>query len=702
MKKRTESRLAWSVWAVVIGILGVNLTLEVLNGSFGRGEDVFFLVISIVMGLGYATVGALIAARHYRNAIGWLFLLVALGLMTAMLSEEYPIYALRTAPGSLPGAAWVAWLGVWSLPLAMASVLLVIVLFPNGRAPSPRWRPLVWIIGAAAGVASAGLMVDPRPISPMPGLAIDNPTGIEALRGIAGIVIALGGWPLALSALAAVGALVMRFRRARAEERQQIKWLVSVVLIGGLLFVGTIVTGIALGESGASWLNDVFFTLTVLAMAVGIPAASGIAILKYRLYDIDVVINKTVVYGALAVFVTLVYVAIVVGIGTLVGSRGDVFLTILATAVIALAFQPARVWARHLANRLVYGKRATPYEVLSRLAKGMGSQYSADDALPALARVLAEGTGAARAEVWLRVGSDLRAAASWPDDEEGRPQPITLADGHLTPIAGMDRALPVTHEGEVLGALAISMPRGEGVTPATEKLLADVTSQTGLVLRNVRLIEELRASRQRLVAAQDEERRRLERNIHDGAQQQLVALAVKLRLLGSVAEKDGVKAKELADQLRRETQDALENLRDLARGIYPPLLADKGLASALESQARKASVPVAVESNGIGRYPAEVEATVYFCVLEALQNVAKYADATAAVIHLGEEDGRLAFRVSDDGRGFDHSSTPTGTGLQNMADRIDALGGQLEIHSTLGQGTTLVGRIPLHASEAPG
>jgi signal transduction histidine kinase len=216
-----------------------------------------------------------------------------------------------------------------------------------------------------------------------------------------------------------------------------------------------------------------------------------------------------------------------------------------------------------------------------------------------------------------------------------------------------------------------------------------------LILRNVRLIEELRASRQRIVTAQDEERRRLERNIHDGAQQQLVALAVKLRLVESLARKDPVKAEEMAAQAKAESQEALETLRDLARGIYPPLLADKGLTAALESQARKSAIPIEVDADGVGRYPQEAEAAAYFCVLEALQNVAKYAEASRAVVRLRREDGFLAFTVDDDGKGFDMETTPTGSGLQNMADRVEALGGRLAIDSSPGRGTTVTGRIPV-------
>jgi signal transduction histidine kinase len=247
----------------------------------------------------------------------------------------------------------------------------------------------------------------------------------------------------------------------------------------------------------------------------------------------------------------------------------------------------------------------------------------------------------------------------------------------------------------LLGALAVETSRREPLNPTQEKLIADLAGQAGLILRNVRLIEELRASRQRLVAAQDEERRRLERNIHDGAQQQLVALAVKLRLARTLAGKDGEKAEALLDELQGETQDAMENLRDLARGIYPPLLADRGLAAALEAQARKSPVPVEVDSDGVGRYPQEAEAAAYFCVLEALQNVAKYADATGVVVRLAEEEGRLLFSVTDDGVGFDPDRTPKGSGLQNMADRLEALGGTIRIVSSPGSGTTITGRIPV-------
>jgi signal transduction histidine kinase len=226
-------------------------------------------------------------------------------------------------------------------------------------------------------------------------------------------------------------------------------------------------------------------------------------------------------------------------------------------------------------------------------------------------------------------------------------------------------------------------------------LVRDLGAQAGLVLRNVRLIEELRASRRRIVTAQDERAKQLERNIHDGAQQQLVALGVQLGLARRVAESDAPGIAETLERLQTQTTDALENLRDLARGIYPPLLADQGLLVALDAQARKAPISVEVEGDGIGRYPQEAEAAIYFCCLEALQNVSKYANASNARVRLGESDGTIAFAVSDDGVGFNPSMTPLGTGLQGMKDRLEALGGALTVESIPGGGTTVTGSIPV-------
>jgi len=682
MTQRSAARLAWSLAGLTLAMIAASLLLPT------QEELLFFLVFFPVFLTGFALTGALIASRHPRNAIGWIFLGTGLVWASASLASGIASYALEAGMASSDWARLADWTGAWLFtPGIFVPVTFLFLLFPDGRLLSIRWRPVARISALAVLGMTLSSAFAPGPLEDT-AILRSNPYAFGGrLWEAVGLVSFFTAF---LGMLAGVGALIVRLRRSEGEARQQLKWLAY----------GSVVVAVLFAIAGIGWgvLRDevaaIVGPIVVLVALLLIPLAAGVAILRYRLYDIDVVINRTVVYGVLAAFVTLVYVAIVVGIGALIGSRDNLLLSIVATALIAVAFQPMRDRSRRLANRLVYGKRATPYEVMSEFADRVAGTYSLDEVLPRMATIAADGTGADRVEVWVRIGRDLRLEAWWPTDGQTRTRWLPVAENELPSIPGMDAAIPVTHQNEVLGAIAVAMPRTEALTPAGEKLLADLASQAGLVLRNVRLIEELRASRQRLVAAQDDERRRLERNIHDGAQQQLVALSVKLRLARTLAGKDPAKAEALLEELQTENQDALENLRDLARGIYPPLLADQGLAAALEAQARKAAVPVIVEPDGVGRYPQEVEAGAYFCVLEALQNVAKYAGASRVTVQIGTEDGALVFEVRDDGSGFDPLTTSRGSGLQNMTDRVEALGGTLEIVSAPGAGTRVRGRIP--------
>jgi signal transduction histidine kinase len=328
----------------------------------------------------------------------------------------------------------------------------------------------------------------------------------------------------------------------------------------------------------------------------------------------------------------------------------------------------------------------------------MAGTYSVEDVLPRMARILGEATGAVRADVWLLVGAELHAAGSWPSAHPSERVPLT--DAEVPEVPGASRVASVRHQGESLGALSVQKAPGDPITAAEDKLLADVAGQAGLVLRNVRLtadlrasLDDLRASRRRLVEAQDEERRKIERNLHDGAQQQLVALTVQLGLLERMAD-DPERVRAMTAQLRAALGGALDDLRDLAHGIFPPLLADKGLAAAIEAHARKSPVPTTVEADGVGRLPRDVEAAIYFCSLEALQNVAKYAGARSASVRLRGVDGGVEFEIADDGRGFDPESAERGSGLQGMVDRIDAVGGTLTIESRPGHGTVVRGAVP--------
>ena len=685
--KRTDA-IAWSVGVVSIALSLAALVLMASNRGTILPEAIarrdLSTALDVAVNALVPVIGIVLATRAPRNVIGWLFLAAGLFLGLGSFAQEYAIRALLAEPGSLPFAYFFAWLSNWVGAVPTGALPFLFLLFPDGKPVSARWRWALWGAGGTLVIFVVSSMA-------LGAQVWSEPFEREIFRVSGeGHAVATVAFTIAVVLMlewifAGLASLVIRFRRSVGEERLQLKWFVTAAAVVAVCFsISTIIS------DRWGWLS----TLALLFLYISI----AIAILKYRLYDIDVVIGKTVVFTVLAGFITLVYVGIVVGVGTLVGSDRSPLLSALAAAVVAVAFQPVREAARRLANRVVYGRRATPYEVLAGFVERAGETYSTDDVLPRLVQVLAEGIGAQRARVWLATGSEFRAAASWPADGAVAPVPRPDAsDEDLPGFPDGERAFPVAHAGELSGAISVSTPPKEPLGSDRERLVSDVAAQTGLVLRNVRLIEDLRESRRRIVTAQDERAKTLERNIHDGAQQQLVALAIKERLAGSLVDRDPAKAKSMIDDIQAETLDALENLRDLARGIYPPLLADKGLTAALEAQGRKAAVPVEIRADALGRYPQAVESAVYFSCLEAMQNVAKYANATRVVIELDGGEHTLQVSVTDDGVGFDTAAVPHGSGLQGMADRMEAINGSLQIRSAPGNGTVVVGTVPLNA-----
>jgi signal transduction histidine kinase len=663
-----------------------------------------------VAALAFVTMGFLIVRRYPANPVGWIMLAVA--LLASMLGDAdlYALLVYRAGHPSLPLGPVAAWLATTLWGPALSLLPVVMLLFPDGRIASRRWRFALWacVAADAAFVCALGLFALTTIIGAPVRVGLDGQLSAMSAVAVSSTnrfeVVFLALFPFVLASLV-VGAagLIANTRRSHGDRRQQLKWFMYAASFcaGGLAVYE--VGQFSVGPSGA--LTQAGSALIILGLSA-LPISAAVAVFKYHLYDIDVVIRRTLVYGSLAALITGVYVAIAVGIGTLVGSGGrpNLALSILATALVAVGFQPVRVRLERFANRLVYGERATPYEVLSRFSGQVAETYAAGDLLPRMAQVLCEGTSASTATVWLRAGGQLRPAATSPRAVDELPA-IAMNGSDLPHVPGADTIAPVRHHGELLGALTIAKRRGESVTPIEQKLLDDLAHQAGLVLKNVGLtaellerLEELRASRQRLVTSQDAERRRLERNLHDGAQQHLVALKVKLGLADVLLDKDVDSARSMLQQLKADADEALETLRDLARGIYPPILADRGLRAALESQTRKATIPVSVEAGVLERYTPDVEATVYFCVLEAVQNTQKYARASRAIVRLWVTDGTLRFEVEDDGIGFDPATVRKGAGLTNLADRLDAMGGRLDIDARVGQGCRLSGSLPVPAS----
>jgi signal transduction histidine kinase len=381
-------------------------------------------------------------------------------------------------------------------------------------------------------------------------------------------------------------------------------------------------------------------------------------------------------------------------------------LAIVATALVAVVFEPVRLRVQHWANRLVYGRRASPYETLAAMTEKIGDSVDPGDALGEAARLLAEGTGAAQAVVWVARDGVLTARATAGDDS-GDPEPVALVGGELPVLVGVALVEPVRHEGKLVGALSLAKRPGEGVNSTDRRLVAELAGQAALLLANTRLrsrlgerLVELRISRQRMITAQDRARHALERDLHDGAQQELVALKVKLGLARTIATREGVPAvaQEL-DDTAQIADRAVDTLRDVARGIYPPLLESEGLAAALSAQARRAGLSVTVLDRAQIRYPRELEATAYFCALEALRNAVKHADATHAHVELNGTQSDLVVTVTDDGNGFDPDTVTHGDGLTHMADRVDATGGTLSIDSTPDHGTTITLNLPVSQAQ---
>ena len=431
----------------------------------------------------------------------------------------------------------------------------------------------------------------------------------------------------------------------------------------------------------------------------------GLAILKYRLYAIDLVINKTLVYGALAVLIASVYIAFVVGMGALIGTRGEpnLILALVATAVVAVAFEPLRQRVQRLANQVVYGHRASPYEVLAQFSRRMAEALSVDEVLPRMAEAAARGVGGpARA---CACSYPAVRIAWWPG------QPTATRAHSIGPSWCCTRASR--------SARSLSPKYAASRCPPAEAaLLSDLAAQAGPALSNVRLTlelearlrelatqaDELRASRQRIVAAQDAERRRIERDIHDGAQQHLVAIAVNARLARQVLDSAPMRTGTLLDEISAQVDDALETLRALARGIFPPVLADRGLVPALRAHLTRSGLSARLEADDSvarARFDRRIESALYFCGLEALQNAAKHALGAPVSVRLSAEAAWLTLAVSDDGPGFNTELGHTGTGLQGMFDRMAAVGGTLEVVSVVGEGTTIRGRAPRQAAQDP-
>ena len=661
--------VAWAVAGLTLAVWITAFAMPLPDPRISLWDALVWAVPYMV----FPMVGAAIVRHQPANRVGWLLsgigLVQGLGVVTGSLLHR--LYSEPEWHASVPWLVLLQPLGLFS----SFFIALLLITFPDGHLPSPRWRWL--IVGLALALAKVAVGQVVSPVSQSPGV----PPSALANAALARLLDPTNSFDLnGLFYLAAASALVFRYRAGPAAIREQVKWFcLGVAALIACAIGGGVADGIFHRSDVQGYLQSAGF----LALAAGI----GVAVVRHRLYDVDLVISRTLAFGVLAGVVAFVYVGLVVGVGALVGHTdgSNLILSILATALVALAFNPLRVQLQEAANKVVYGRRQSPYESLATFTRGLAEGYTGDDVLARMAEALARGVRGRAAAVYLSEGGEEILAASWPGPD-------------ALPSSSPSRTEAVRYQGQDLGALAVWTQPGQSLNATEKRLVTDLTLQAGLLLRNARLaaelerrLEELLASRRRLVGAQDDERRRLERDLHDGAQHDLVALRMKLGLAEGEAAAASPRLAVLLAEVRQETADALENIRRLARGLYPPLLESQGLAAALSAHSRRMPLPVEVCMGG-ERFGREVETAIYFCCVEALQNTVKHAVANRAWISIDLASGRLKFEVGDDGRGFDPGEQSGGSGLQNITDRVEALGGRVRIDSGP-QGTLVRGEL---------
>ncbi len=683
-------QLAWT-GLLVIGIAALALTWAAVLEPGGPPATSGFLFMPIP----FVAVGAMVYARRPESLVVRRLMAVCATLPMAVATTAL----LQHAAGSIdPGMAWAAVLvhqaTVVGFVLAVVGLLAV---FPTGTYETPSERAIVRLAGLSLLlIPLAALVNDPLP-APNTGSAlplIDNPLAVGALAPLAPLVAAaLEGITLLL--LPTIALVVLRYRRSDPERRRQMRWpLFAVLLAAAMWLVDTAATGGGWADRG---LLDGGWTVVMSFL----PIAFAIALFRYRVIDVDLVIRRSLVYGGLWLLIAAGYAVLAGAAGLAVGSRLPVEVAVLLTIVATLLFQPVRSRLEALADRWVFGERVSGYDLLIRLGASLRETVGVEELLPHLAVTIRAGLGLR----WVRVRLILPGeAGAEPMAVEGEPAGPAVA------------TIPIVHGGVELGTIECGPRTDEDgpLAPADIELVDGVARQGALAIRNAHLAAELQAhleaireqarlldeSRQRLVQAQGAERRRIERDIHDGAQQGIVSLIARARLARAQLESNPAAEATLV-ALQADAERVLGELRELVSGIHPAVLSDRGLVDAIEERAERLPVPVAVDADAsvrTNRYPDEIESAAFFLVSEAVTNALKHASPRRLDIRLGERKGWLSVEVRDDGSGFD-ATTATGSGLRGVADRIEAVKGRFWVDTCAGRGTAVGALLP--AGEVP-
>jgi len=678
------------MWGLSMALTVLSLLLLALNLSHPNIHVFDFWVDNTMIAVGCSAVGIMIASRCPANTIGWIFCVIGLAGAVRHFGAQYAVYALLAAPGALPSGEAVAWITSWTWVLHMGLYVFLALLFPNGRLPSSRWRWVAWL--SAVVVATGSVLVAFSP-GPLRGLnSIYNPLGVEGMKSAESLFQTF----LVLLGLLAASSLFLRLRSTAGVEHQQLKWFTYATAI---LACGAIVRYTIATPTGVSWIWWGGITLFIAGLG-GIPIATSIAILKYRLYDIDVIINRTLVYGALSASVVGIYMLVVGGLGALLQAGSNFTISLLATGLVAVLFQPLRGRLQRGVNHLMYGERDEPYRVLSRLGQCLETTLAPDVALRRMVETIARALKLPYAAIALKQDDGYVTMAEYGTRVD---EPVVL---------------PLVHRTEAAGRLIVAprTPR-ESFTSSDRRLLDDLARQAGAAVQAVRLTLDLQRSRERLVATREEERRRLRRDLHDGLGPTLAGLNFGLDAARNLLTREPEDASALLAQLKGQTQEATSDVRRLVYGLRPPALDDLGLVPAIRQQATRHGLladGLPHEAGGdasrgevglvfsieapqhLPSLPAAVEVACYRIAQEAMTNVARHANAHACRVRLWIDEARdsLGLEIVDDGVGLSEERR-AGVGMASMRERAAELGGTCEVAPAATGGTRVLAHLPL-------
>jgi signal transduction histidine kinase len=694
--------LAWALWTLtvllLIGYIALRLHWYVvattpettlLPYAVGPSPDaipqVIANILAVATGLGFPTLGALIVSRASERRIGWLYCAIGLAFAVDGFSGEYAVSALLVAPGSLPAGLVFAWIQNWSWIVAVGLLFVFLpLLYPTGRLVSRRWKPVaVFAIALVVG----GVVLEAVAPGPLANhlldfpVAIANPLGIAALGPAVGVIAPIAALLLLLLILVAATSLLLRLRQSRGDERQQLKWFAYAVALLVVVFVTFNLFSSYLPREGVTLTVKAAYYLVAPFIFVCLPLLTGLAILKYRLYDIDRLINRTLVYSALTACVVGLYVLLVGGLGVLLQVQGTLPLSVLAIGLVALLVQPLRERLQRAVNRLLYGERDDPYALLTRLGSRLDATLAPSAILPTIVQTVRDALHLPYVAIARQQGEafEVTAAAGEPGDDTFR--------------------LPLTYQGQTVGQFLLgARAPGEAFGPTDWRLLDGLARQIGIAIHAAQLTADLQRARARLVMAGEEERRRLRRDLHDGLGPALAAQSLKLEAARDLVLTSPEQAIALLSALLDESQRAITDIRRLVYALRPPELDELGLIGALRAQIARAApsrLTITLDApDSLPSLPAAVEVAAYRIAQEGLTNVVRHAEASTCLIRLVVAGaGGLCLEIVDDGRGLPPARSP-GVGLLSMRERAEELGGDCVIGPAPGGGTQVSARLP--------